>query len=257
MKNIIKFILKMVVTVCLVVGVIYVAMWLTRKDKNQTQIIDASYKYNIEQKIPDSFANLSTIVFENNQKTFSGQKPSQNVVDSTIKVNLLLKEYYSHYIPLTSYENQADQNTKQAIIKKLELLNEKIGNTTVALNNVNSWAGTDYSQKNIRIVNMFNDLCEQTGVLFDVCDLLKDYVYKVNYQTEICTNKAEATLETAKNYAKIVFDAELNGNIYLTKTTANISDATELGFNRVMTKALNMSGEKGTAIEYNFVINFV
>ena len=154
MKNIIKFILKMVVTVCLVVGVIYVAMWLTRKDKNQTQIIDASYKYNIEQKIPDSFANLSTIVSENNQKTFSGQKPSQNVVDSTIKVNLLLKEYYSHYIPLTSFENQADQNTKQAIIKKLELLNEKIKNTTVALNNVNSWAGTDYSQKNIRIVNM-------------------------------------------------------------------------------------------------------
>ncbi|MGN1221732.1 MAG: hypothetical protein ACI4TT_00690 [Christensenellales bacterium] len=255
MKNIIKFILRMVVTACIVVGVVFLCMHLTNKTSDATLIANTSADYNISQKLDDSHKNFTAIVLQNNQNDFEN-KASFDVVKAVVVVSDVLEEYYSYYITLTCYENATESNLKNSIVEKIETLNQSIDKSIKFLSQVNSANSSNYTEKNARIVNLFNSLCNQTEILFDTCSLLKQYVGIVNYKQVACTSKTEAVLEMAKDYAKVVFDSEIKGNVYATKSINLIKDATSIGFSKVMQKTLDMGAEDGSLTEIDFVYNY-
>ena len=63
MKNFIKFILRMAVTACIVVGAIAIVMHFTNKDANKTVIADTSANLNISTKLKSSHQKPVCFVF--------------------------------------------------------------------------------------------------------------------------------------------------------------------------------------------------
>ena len=255
MKNIIKFILQMVVTVCIVVGAVFLCMNLTNKNSNAVIIANTSYDYKISKKLYDSHKNFASIVEQNNQNDFQN-KANLDVVKAVVAVSDVLEEYYSYYITLTCFENATESNLRNSIVEKIQTLNQNIDKSIKFLSQVNSANSSNYTEKNARIINLFNSLCSQTETLFDTCSLLKQYVGIVNYNKVACTSKTEAVLEMAKDYAKVVFDSEIKGNVNVSKPINLIKEATSTSFNIVMQKTLNMGAEDGSLTEIDFVYNY-
>lgn len=256
MKSVLKFILKVAVVACLVVGSIFVVMKITEKNNQNTLVVRTSNSLQIEQRLAESHLNLSSIVEQNNANNFEGLKANQVVIDGAIAVSNILQQYYSHYIVLTCYENGQDANLRQSLVTKINLLDKKIVATKNNLNLVNLCENTNYVEKNSRIINLFNSLCEQNATLLEVCGILKNYVYVVNYQSEVCTSKAEALLEVGKDYAQYVFENEINNNIYVEKSLSMLQDNSSSSFNMVLQKISQKTAETNNLAEMNFVYNF-
>lgn len=256
MKNIFKFILRMAVTAGIVVGAIALVMHFTNKASENLAIVNLSQELNISKKLDDSHKNLQSIVNTNNQKPFTGNKVNEQVIGAVVLINDVLEDYYDHYITLTCFTNTQDANLKTAITKNINKLNEKIAVSTQKLAEVNSASDSNPTEKNSRIVSLFNVLCSQTEVLFETCSLLKQYVYTVNYQTDILINKTEAVLELAKDYSKVIFDTQISENVFAQKAITLVTDGDETGFVRVCQKALDISAEDASQDEINFVNNY-
>ena len=167
MKRALKFVLRMVVTVVIVVGVIYCAMLLSDRDKQNTQIVSLSQSLNISTSYTNSYTDIVSIVQANNQNTFA-DKANDVIVKGAVDVANLLVDYYDHYVVLTSFENSADGNLKQNIIDKMQALDGKVKNTTKLLAQVNSCESTNFVEKNKRIKNMFAALCEQNDEMLQL-----------------------------------------------------------------------------------------
>lgn len=255
MKNIGKFILRMVVTACIVVGVIAIVMNLTNKSDSKLAIADKSVNLNISTKLDNSHKDIVSIVEDNNQNDFSG-KVSATVINALVQINEVLEEYYDHYIVLTSFEHKADENLKNSVLQQISKLNSKIDTTTKYLNQVTSANESNYTERNSRIINHFNALCEQTTTLFETCSYLKSYVYTVNYQTEVCTSKTEAVLEMAKDYSKVVFDAEIKNNVLQTTVLSMLYDTSLSSFKVVIPKTLDITAETNSETEIDFTYHY-
>lgn len=253
MKNIIKFILRMAVTAGIVVGIVALIMHFTNKPSDSLTVANTSASFNISKKLNDSHEGLMDIVTTNNTNDFEN-KVNGVVYQALVNTSVLLQDYYNYYINLTCFENSADANLKSTLLNSINSLNQKADASIKYLAQVKS--ANNYVEKNARLVNMYNALCNQTEILFETCSLLKQYVYKVNYQTEVCTIKTEAVLEMAKDSARVVFDVELKNNVYGQKATPLVVDTTLSGFNNVLNKACNMQPATNSIQEINFVYNY-
>lgn len=253
MKKALKFILRMIVTVVIVVGVIYGAMWISGRDKQNTQIVNLSQSLNISTTYKNSYQDIVATVQANNQNTFD-DKASDVVVKGAVDVANFLVDYYDHYVVLTSFENSADGNLKQNIVSKIETVDAKIKNTKKLLGQVNSCSPTNFVEKNKRIKNMFAALCDQNNEMFQLCSLLKTYVYKANYQSQVCTSKTEAVFEVAYDFAKKIFETEIVQNINLSKGLAYLSSSVGTDFYKVL--ALTKTPATHSQIEINFIASY-
>ncbi len=201
-KRIFKFILKMLVAAGIVVGAYFGISALVNKGGNPNSIIDASNKAEITTKMALSHKDLE-----------SSQVNLQTKIDVLDKINVVLTDYYNYYLTLTPYKNyQQNKVTDGVVIDKINELKNQIEVTTryMAMTiNVSDNA----SLKEQRVLLTAKEYEKQTKLLFEVDELLKQYVYESNYNLNGTGIVYEVQLEMIKDYSKAIFNFAIKDNI--------------------------------------------
>lgn len=257
MKNIFKFILKLAIAAVVVVAVVFGINAITTPNQSATDITNLVAQNKTVQNWQNASLNIYSITTQNNSHYSGTNKASETVIKNIEKVDEILIEYFDYYINLTCFENKTDSSLKSKLTKQINELNAKIADTQKYLNNVNSASSTAYQEINTRIVKMFEAHCKQIQSMFDVCNTLQQYVYKVNYNQTSCHNKTEAVLEMMKDYSKVIFEKCINNNIYGTNDLSLLNESAETSFSSAYTKFVQMSNSNNNSdIETSFEISY-
>jgi hypothetical protein len=253
MKRTIKFILKLAVATIILLVVVFGICKLTEQNTNNLQIVEMSQKSEISQNLTNSYYGIYGISTNNENYYRESDLANSDVILGLVKVSNVLETYYDYYITLTVFENNPNAELKNSLISKIQELQQNIKETSRLYTNVKSQIATDnYEQINIRITRMFDAFCTQTTTLFEVCDLLKDYVYEVNYGTENCSHTYEAVLEIMKDYSKVAFDSDINKNIQGSSLSI-LNESEANSFSSVYTKFIAMTGVDSNSNEEAFI----
>ncbi|MBO7508017.1 MAG: hypothetical protein J6T39_00020 [Clostridia bacterium] len=235
-KRIFKFALRIAVVVGIIAGVYFGISAINRNKNAYTRIVEAARETKIETKINSSYDDLVSIAQNNSlQKTMA-------VVCN--KMTDALVQYYTHYVNLTCFENTSNSGDRDEIVTKIHALSKAIDETALRLENTMKITGNQ-TEKNKRFIKTLEAYFEQTKILIEVDELLKDYVYTVNYGVESTGYVYEAQLEMVKDYAKTVFEIAIYGKQEATSLSgkeALLTDvSTETGFRKVIQKFFDRS----------------
>lgn len=252
MKNIIKFILRMAVVAGIVVGIVFAINHFTGR-KDSLLISNKSVDSNIVERYVESATDVESYIESNTAK--------RKRIDALNKINTVLIEYYNHYLTNSIFENSKDEGFAKSIVKEIEILETKIDNTKYYMSLVKS-NGISQTERDLRVNNVINFYLAQTEQLFKIDDMLKNYVYKVNYQTASPKSVYEVQLEMIKDYSKYVFDNEINGKINADNLGNALSSPQQNGFLKVYDKFMNrqkfsVNGDKETKLfdRYSSITN--
>jgi hypothetical protein len=241
-KNIVKFLLKMAIAGAVLAGIIFLVIHFT-SSKSSTDIVDKSYKNEIVAKYEASFDGLNEYAEPNSVKA--------RLLGATNQINKVLVEYYNHYITLTGFEKKSSAK-KEIILNKMDTLLGQIAQTTNLLNLTKSQAiQNNEAEKTQRFNNTLDAYVKQTKTLFEIDDLLQEYVFETNYQSTYSGITYDTQLEMMKDFSKYVFDTDIYGQLDRSYVGQSISYAGENGFAKVVTKFLNrqkveVNGDKET-----------
>lgn len=244
MKNIIKFILRLVVAGAVVGGIVFAIIHFTAKD-NKTNIIDKSYNAEIVAKYQASYDGLSNYATANSNNA--------KLLSATNSINEVLIEYYNHYITLTAFSKNVANS--EDILTKMDNLVIKINYTTNLLNLTKSeLIGDNPTERQQRFNNTLGALIEQTKLLFEIDDMLQQYVFENVYGTTYSGVTYEAQLEMVKDFSRYVFDAEIEGHLNAENIGTALTYAGENGFFKVLTKFKDrQTVDKNSSYETKFV----
>ena len=196
-KRIFKFLLRIAVVIAILLG-IYFGISAINSNKNaNVKIIEASQSAKITTKIGVAYNELVEIA-ENNS-------PQKFMVMRCNDITTALMEYYNHYLNLTCFENTSNSGNRDTIISKINTLSKWIDETDQRLDNTKKITGNN-TEKNKRFIKTLESYFEQTKVLIELDELLKNYVYTVNYGVVSTGIPFEAQLEMIKDYSKVVFN---------------------------------------------------
>ena len=233
-KRIFKFVLRIAVVVGIIAGIYFGISAINNNKNANLKILEASQTANITTKINQSYGDLVEIAENNSSQKYMVMRCND--------ITTAMMQYYNHYLNLTCFENSGANGDKSAILLKITALSNAIDETAVRLANTKKITNNEVERKS-RFVKTLQSYFEQTKILFEVNELLKDYVYKVNYGVTSTGILFEAQLEMVKDYSKAVFNNVIYGKE--TATTTNVmltDDADETGLIKVLRKFLNRSG---------------
>ena len=96
-KNILKFILKMVVAGLIIAGIVYAIIKFTSPKTSQNDIINSSNRFNIAEKYEQSYGEEFV--------TYANGTINQNKwrIVFANKINRFLLEHYNYYLNLTLF----------------------------------------------------------------------------------------------------------------------------------------------------------
>lgn len=228
-KNIIKFVLKMVVAGLIIAGIVYAIIKITSPKTSQNDIINTSNNFDIAQKYSQSFgeeyvsyangttpANKSRIVFAN-------------------KINNFLLKHYDYYLNLTLFENQEQNADKEQIQKLIKSLSNQIDSTLESAT-LTKVEGLQNDERQRRLSNYANEYFKQTKIFFELNERLKEYVYKVNYNSNSTGIVYEVQLEMVRDYSEVAFNKDIF-NKYNTESAVDIiTSNSESSFSKVLDK---------------------
>ncbi len=244
-KNIVKFLLKMIVAAAVLAGIVFLVLHFTSSNKSTTEIIDKSYKTNLVQKYQESYDGLINYAPLNSAKYL--------LLENTNKINSVLIEYYEHYLTLTAFEEKDNSFKKNNILEKINELEKAVEKTTQYLKLTKSSAIPD-DERTLRFDNTFLIYLDQTKILFELDDLLQDFVFETNYQSKYSGITYEVQLEMIKDYSKYVFDNEIDGKINNQNPGPVLSSTQANGFSNVINKFIDRQKvNKNGDIEVKFV----
>ena len=252
MKNIIKFILRMAVVAGIVIGIVFAINHFTGR-KDALLVSNKSVDSNIVERYVESATDVESYIESNTAK--------RKRIDALNKINTVLIEYYNHYLTNSIFENSKDEGLAKSIVKEIEILETKIDNTKYYMNLAKS-NGISQTERDLRVNNVINFYLAQTEQLFKINDMLKNYVYKVNYKFTSPKSVYEVQLEMIKDYSKYVFDNEINGKINADNLGDTLSSPQQNGFLKVYEKFMNrqkfsVNGDKETKLfdRYSSITN--
>ena len=252
MKNIIKFILRMAVVAGIVIGIVFAINHFTGR-KDALLVSNKSVDANIVERYVESATDVESYIESNTAK--------RKRIDALNKINTVLIEYYNHYLTNSIFENSKDEGFAKSIVKEIEILETKIDDTKYYMNLAKS-NGISQTERDLRVNNVINFYLAQTEQLFKINDMLKNYVYKVNYKFTSPKSVYEVQLEMIKDYSKYVFDNEINGKINADNLGDTLSSPQQNGFLKVYEKFMNrqkfsVNGDKETKLfdRYSSITN--
>ena len=225
-KRIIKFALKMAVAGLILVGVIFVIKKVTSPKTSQNDIVNATNKYEIGTTYKQSYDEALDYAQVNTAQYIR--------ISNANLINDALFENYNYYLNLTLFENKTDTSLKNKVVSKIKTLSNQVKETT-DFENMLKTQGLETDELAKRLHNYANNYFEQTKTFLELNDLLKEYVYKVNYKSQITGNIYETQLEMIRDYSKTVFEEDIYQKFSEpNKTILTNQDATS--FKKVMEK---------------------
>ena len=247
-KNIVKFLLRLVVAAAIIVGAVFLVSALTSKRDSEV-ILKASIKNEISVKYKSAYEGLLAKTETNTVKYI--------MISSCNKINDVLVEYYDYYLNMTSFEHKQNDSKRDQIVKKIEKLSTKIDDTSQSVKLLNT-SGLGQNEYNLRWINATNNLVDQTKLMFEIDDLLQEYVYETNYQLTSTGIVNEAQLEMMKDYAKVAFDRNIANNVTEQESPTILVANEETSFAKVINKFFNRQ-KKNTngSVETNFASEYM
>ena len=203
-KRIFSFVLRIVVVVGIVLG-LYFGISAIVESKRTTQISEVSALAKIDQKSNTLNTEIEAELDGNHDLAAS----RETVARRCVFINKFLIEYFDYYVRLASFENSPNGEQKANIIEKINQLSKQINESQTRLNNLKNCSIAEERER--RFVRTMEVFFEETKNLFEIDELLKDYVYKVNYKTDCTGIVYEAQLEMLKDYCKAMFDEYIYG----------------------------------------------
>ena len=262
MKNIVKFMLRMVVAAVILFAVVYAIVWVTKPKDNTDDLLKLSNNYDISNEIGNSFFGFSSKVSSNSAYVGNDKVLYQTALYLG-ETNTLLRVYYNHYISLTAYVSNQDNSLAADVSNYIKQLADNISQTKKYMQLVNSAdvSKIGESAMNERLKKVYTALSAQTETLLKTCDALKTYVYKTNYQTEKCAHVEEALLEVVKDYTRQVYFEELKNNFNKATPTPLIDDTSSTSYTSVCrkfgTRYQYLSLDKNDVVETRFVMSYM
>lgn len=236
----------MIVAAGIVAGAVFLIVYFTSPHSNATAIANASYETNFVEKYEKSYVNLS------NYATSASKK---KVINLTNKINEFLLEYYSHYLTQSNFENKIVDAKRNVVINKTNELLEKVSKTTefLGLTKASSVPQVEIDKRFEKTAGFY---LEQTKLLFELDNLIKEYVDEANYQSNTVRSTYEVQLQMVKDYAKCIFDNEIYGHFYDT-LGANISSTRADSFEAVLEKFNSRQKvESNSTVEVRFYLTY-
>lgn len=249
-KRIFKFALRILVVVLIVVGAFYLIKSITDKKNSNNLIANCALQNNLQQKTEQSTDGLLEKVGDN--------RVAYAIINNCKTINGVLVEYYNYYVNLTGFENAPDDSMQQQILKDISNLSKKIDNTIELLNQAkNPQVASKTEEVAKRVRNTTLSYIKQTEMFFNLDNLLKQYVYKINYQTDCTGSVYEAQLEMAKDYCFVAFTNGIKGHYDDSGIELILTSGEDSSFSSVIKKfnnrqKNNVNGDK----ELKFATNY-
>ena len=241
-KRIVKFILKLAVAGGILVGAYFGITALFGKNNKVNLIADTARETGVSQKLTSSTSELLSKVSDSNYAL----KVRISAMDD---INSVLVEYFDYYTNISQFENKHNDSKKAEIVKSINDVNKIVDQTIEYMRLVNS--ATNDEIKNQRVVITAKHYTEQIKAMIELDELLKSYVYEVNYDLVSTGIVKEAQLEMMKDYSKAVFYDSIYQKIETTDSISILTSNQETSFTRTYTKfknkqALNVNGDRET-----------
>ena len=252
-KRIIKFILRLAVAAGIVVGAYF----------GMTAIFGGNNKVNIIANVARE-SKISIKAKSSTKTQDASQNLKNNTNDYVLKIKIsamddindVLVEYFNYYINLSSFENHPNEIKRSEVADKIREVVQKIDNTSECMTLVFS---ANSSIKEQRVLLTAKHYAEQIKSMLELDELLKDYVYQVNYGMSSTGIVKEAQLEMMKDYSKAIFYDSIYGE-ELEKNSAksNLTLNEETSFTKTYTKfknkqSLNINGDKETTFAWFYM----
>lgn len=252
-KRIIKFILRLAVAAGIVVGAYFgiIAIFGGKYKVNMIANVARETKISTEAKSSTKTADVSQdLQYSTNNYVL---KIKISAMDD---INDVLVEYFNYYINLSCFENHANEGKRAEIVKKIKEVDQIIDKTSEYMTLVVS---ANSGIKEQRVLLTAKQYAEQIKAMFELDELLKEYVYEVNYNMTSTGIVREAQLEMMKDYSKAIFYDSIYGE-ELEKTSAksNLTLNEETSFTKTYTKfmnkqELNINGDKETTFAWFYM----
>ena len=249
-KRIFKFALRILVVVLIVVGAFFLIKSITDKKNSNNLIANCALQNNLQQKTEQSTDGLLEKVGDN--------RVAYAIINNCKTINGVLVEYYNYYVNLTGFENTTDDLMQKQILQNISDLSKKMDNTIELLNQAkNPQVASKTEEVAKRVRNTTLSYIKQTEMFFNLDKLLKQYVYKINYQTDCTGNVYEAQLEMAKDYCFVAFTNGIKGHYDDSSIELILTSGEDSSFNSVIKKfnnrqTNNVNGDK----ELKFATNY-
>src|SRR5574344_460429 len=249
MKNVLKFVLRIVVTVAIIGGIVFGITWIVNPHTDPNKLCSVSAEKDINASmcsLLNGEKSIYNIVDRTSNKNFiSTTKVDSSKISDCDNINIVLIDYYHYYINLTCFENKTDSGAKKAIESKINELVGKIKTTQAKLAiaySANEDAGLEVNERLKYVANAYDS---QTQCFIQLDDMLKSYVQNVNYKTNTYNYVVEAQLEMMKEYSKAVFSESLKGKFYDGSVpNALLTDNSQNSFTKVFTKFTTIYDKK-------------
>jgi len=233
MKKVLKFIIKMLITAGIIVGVVFLVSYFVTPKTNAAKITKTESDYNLVSKIQKSFDGFKR---EDNSTvkdivTIMPETPSQypsftksDNLPASKKVSDIFVVYYQYYVSTSAYIKKDNNGLQSNIIGQMQKLSSQVDKTIEYLDFVDKYVKTkNYSTSNYSNDNVFfarfdkwvESYQKQTFMLMNLVDDLRQYVCDTHYQSSVndYAYTGEVKLEVVKDYAKAVFVDALNEKI--------------------------------------------
>lgn len=255
MKKTIKFILKMAVAALILCIAIYGVYSLVKPDSSNENLININNT--LKADMHNSHKDFANLVLSNNSSYTGNDKVNYDIAVSMEEISDFLEEYYNYYINLTVFVKSSDGALAGKIkdnINSLTSLVQKTGKNILDVKNVTA---TNYTEKNSRLKKVFNSFAEQISLSFETCNLLKQYVYKTNYQTNQFVTTKEAVMEVILDYSKTVFDEAINENYNAQKSITLLAENGVTSWKSVLAKYNAMDNlDNNGSVEARLVMSY-
>ena len=239
-KRIIKFILRLAVAAGIVVGAYFGITAIFGGNHKVNMIANVARETKISTEVKSSANGLFSYATANHLRV------KISVMDD---INDVLVEYFDYYINLSSFENYPNETKRSEISNKIKDVVSKAKSTSDYLSLVES---ANESIKEQRILITAKQYAEQIKSMFELDELLKDYVYQVNYGMENTGIVREAQLEMMKDYSKAIFyDSVYGEELEKNSSKSNLTNGETTSFTSTYNKftekqTLNVNGDKET-----------
>ena len=271
MGKIIKFILKLAITAGIIVGVIFGVSYLITPKGNAAKIVNSDKEYGIVQKIEFSYnggvektgKNGETEVVTKGIIEMLPDAPSaayqytantkSTILPANKKVNDILSVYYNYYLATSFYVSAEDSNLQNEVLSAMSEFNTQVDKTIKYLKAVDAraavfgYASLNYSNDIeffARVEKWAKSYQKQTNLLIKLDDVLRKYVCKTNYQTDVTEYSyvGEVKLEVVKEYAKAVYKDAVYQNVKGETISEMLKDNSSTSFNKTYSKFMSAVG---------------
>lgn len=211
-KRIIKFLLQMAVAAGLVVGAYFGIKAIIDAKNGNNYIAQASQSQQVEAKV--TYARDARVNISGTDKSLYEITTSYVLrykITGLNRMNQVLLDYYNHYISLTGFENASNGGKRNQILSKIDELIKQADKTKYYLDLIKTANSNELRENRVKFTT--EEYVKQTEILIQLDELLKDYVFEVNYKTDNSGIVFEAQLEMIKDYSKAVFYKEVKNHL--------------------------------------------